>query len=129
MQLELGELLAFGGSMICAGWLLLKMAAFQYDKRLDERFQSIKASMDSEFKLINEKTKGSAEQSKELAQLRLDFAEYRTRVAETYASKAELLAVTDKHAEHYTRAVEKIESQIEKLFKILDHKEDKRTGQ
>lgn len=129
MQVELGQLLAFGGSMIGGGWLLLKVAAFQYDKRLDERFQAIKASMDSEFKLINEKTKGSSEQSKELAQLRLDFAEYRTRVAENYASKAELLTVTDKHAEHYTRAVEKIESQIEKLFKILDHKEDKRTGQ
>jgi hypothetical protein len=127
MQVESGELLAFGGSMIGGGWLLLKIAAYQYEKRLDERFDSIKLSMDSEFKLINEKTKGSSKQSEELMQVKLDFANYKTHVAETYATKIEVSATTDKHAEQFTKSVEKIESQIEKLFKILEHKEDRRT--
>jgi hypothetical protein len=127
MQVELGELLAFGGSMIGGGWLLLKIAAYQYEKRLDERFEAIKSSMDSEFKLINEKTKGSSKQAEELMQVKLDFANYKTHVAEYYATKTSLAIATDKNTEQFTRAVEKIESQIEKLFKILEHKEDRRT--
>lgn len=133
MYADIWQLITLGGSIIGAGvacgWILIKIAATQYDKLLDTRFEAIKKSMDDEFKLIYERTKGSSEHAREISQLKLEFADYRTKVAENLsakASKLELQAATDKQAEQFTRVAEKIESQIEKLFGIIDRKEDKK---
>lgn len=126
MQVELGEIITFGAAMIGACWILLKISASQHEKRMDERHLGLVQRMDREFKLIYERTSSNDALSKELAEAKLDLANYKAHVATTFCARAEVQALVDRHADSTSKALERIEASIKELFRMLEHKEDRR---
>lgn len=126
MQVELGELFGFGAVMIGACWTLLKVSASQHEKRLDERFKTITDRMDREFQLIYQRTASGDALAKELAEYRLEFANYKAFVAAHYISKAAAETLSDKSSENFGKALDRIEHQIREVFRLLEKKEDRR---
>lgn len=89
----LSELVSFGASLVCAGWILLKLSLSQFEKRLDEKFKALDTAVS------------------DVKRLELEVVRADTRNAQTYIARQE-----------YNDALKRIFDVLERVEHKLDGK-------
>jgi hypothetical protein len=97
MTLGISEILALVSGIIGVGWTLLRMSLGQFEKRLDTRFESF----DEKFKVIDKVVH-------DIQKLELEQIKAESKFNIIYATKEELMRVSERH-----------EKTIERIFDIL----------